>query len=127
MKNREFYHCSICGNLFGVLHNAGPIPVCCGKDMDILTANTVDASAEKHVPFITRDGVDVKVQVGSDVHPMEDAHYITWILVQQGNHTQRIALKPGQEPKAEFQVKSADEPIAVYEYCNLHGLWMAEA
>ncbi|MGD9605623.1 MAG: desulfoferrodoxin family protein, partial [Bacilli bacterium] len=35
-------------------------------------------------------------------------------------------LAPNQEPKANFTL--ADEKlVAVYEYCNLHGLWVYEA
>ena len=33
-------------------------------------------------------------------------------------------LKPGMKPEAVFKV--TDKPVAAYEYCNLHGLWMAE-
>ena len=36
-------------------------------------------------------------------------------------------LKPGDEPQAEFVLSDSDELFAAYEYCNLHGLWKAEA
>ena len=29
-------------------------------------------------------------------------------------------------PKADFAVAAGDAPVKVYEYCNLHGLWVAE-
>ena len=35
-------------------------------------------------------------------------------------------LKAGDEPKAEFILADGDEAVAVYEYCNLHGLWVKE-
>ena len=35
----------------------------------------------------------------------------------------RKNLKPGEAPKAEFVLAEGDEVVAVYEYCNLHGLW----
>ena len=41
-----------------------------------LTANTVDAAFEKHVPVIEQSGDTVTVKVGSVEHPMLDAHYI---------------------------------------------------
>ena len=34
-------------------------------------------------------------------------------------------LNPGQAPKAVFELGS-EKPVAVYAYCNLHGLWMAK-
>ena len=39
--------------------------------------------------------------------------------------TIKIDLKPGQAPEAQFAV--TEPVIAAYEYCNLHGLWKAEA
>ena len=123
----KFWYCEKCKNLFQVLNDGGITPVCCNQDMILLEANTEDASNEKHVPFITRDGANVTVQVGSEAHPMLDAHYIEWIIVQQGDHIQAMMLHPDEEPKATFVLQDADAPIKVYEHCNLHGLWLAEA
>ena len=38
---------------------------------------------------------------------------------------QKKDLKPGMKPEAEFAV--TEPVVAAYEYCNLHGLWKAEA
>ena len=37
-----------------------------------------------------------------------------------------VPLSPGDEPKAEFTLAPGDEALAVYEWCNLHGLWKAD-
>ena len=89
-----------------------------------LVANTVDAAFEKHVPVIEVAGDTVTVKVGSVEHPMLDAHYIEWICLLTETGMQMKWLKPGMKPEAVF--KTTDKPIAAYEYCNLHGLWMAE-
>jgi superoxide reductase len=123
---KKFYRCAMCGNLVVMMRDSGVVPVCCNQPMTLLTANTVDASQEKHVPAATRNGAALTVQVGSVVHPMEEAHYIEWILVEQGAKTQYVHLKPGEEPVAHFTVE-AEGACTVYEYCNLHGLWKAEA
>ena len=34
-------------------------------------------------------------------------------------------LNPGQAPNAVFELGS-EKPVAVYAYCNLHGLWMTK-
>ena len=34
-------------------------------------------------------------------------------------------LTPGQAPKAVFEL-GGEKPVAVYAYCNLHGLWMTK-
>ena len=88
--------------------------------------NTVDAAKEKHVPVITREGQTVTVTVGSAAHPMLDAHYIGWIVLETKNSQERIELKPDEEPAAQFYVGEDDTVIAAYAYCNLHGLWSAE-
>ena len=67
----------------------------------------------------------LSVKVGSVDHPMEEKHYIEWIFVETENGGQRKVLNPGDAPKAEFSF-AGDKPVAVYAYCNLHGLWKAE-
>ncbi len=90
-----------------------------------LTANTTDGAHEKHVPVITVDGDTVAVKVGSVEHPSLPAHYIEWILLETEMGFQIHYLKPGMKPEAVFRVN--EKAVAAYEYCNLHGLWKAEA
>ena len=90
-----------------------------------ITPNTTDGAYEKHVPVIEQQGDHVTVIVGSVPHPMLDVHYIEWILLETATGYQKHDLKPGMEPKAEFAV--TEPVIAAYEYCNLHGLWVAKA
>ncbi len=89
-----------------------------------LIANTVDAAQEKHVPVIEVSGETVTVKVGSIEHPSLEAHYIEWIVLVTETGMQMKWLKPGMKPEAVFKVM--DKPIAAFEYCNLHGLWMAK-
>lgn len=123
MSELKVFVCKHCGALVESLVTAGSL-TCCGEKMTELTANTVDAAKEKHVPEVTREGNHLKVQVGSVLHPMEEKHYIQFVIVKQGKRTQRVDFAPGETPAAEFNI--ADGPAAVYEYCNLHGLWKAE-
>lgn len=92
-----------------------------------LTANTTDAAQEKHVPAVTVDGNKVEVAVGSIAHPMLDDHFITVVFIETKFGGQYRRLSPDDEPKAVFTLAEGDEFIAAYEYCNLHGLWKAEA
>ena len=90
-----------------------------------ITPNTTDGAYEKHVPVIEQQGDHVTVTVGSVAHPMLDVHYIEWIILETATGYQKHDLNPGDAPTASFAVM---EPvIAAYEYCNLHGLWMAKA
>ena len=99
---------------------------CNGAPMKQLTANTTDAAQEKHVPVIEVDGKKVSVKVGSVAHPMTDAHLIQWIYLQTKKGGQYKILTPNDSATATFIVADDDEPIAAYEYCNLHGLWVAK-
>lgn len=118
----EFYRCDVCGNMVALIKKGGGTLVCCGQDMTKLNANTTDAAQEKHVPAITKEGGKIKVAVGSTLHPMLPEHHIEWIALVAGDKVEIKFLKPGEEPKAEFDAVESGE---VYEYCNLHGLWKA--
>lgn len=123
----KFYICKHCGNIIGLINNAGVPLVCCGEKMTELVPNTTDAVQEKHVPVIKIDGNIVTVNVGSVPHPMTDAHYIAWVYIQTEKGGQRKSLAPGDEPVVQFALTDDDKLELAYAYCNLHGLWMAEA
>jgi superoxide reductase len=124
-KEPLFFKCAVCGNLAGLIGGKGLPLVCCGQPMARLVPNTVEASAEKHIPAAKWDGDVLNVTVGSVPHPMEDAHHIEFIYVASEQGGQRKGLAAGQAPEAGFAF-SGDKPAAVYAYCNLHGLWKAE-
>ena len=89
-----------------------------------LIANTTDGAHEKHVPVVSINDDTVVVKVGSEEHPALPAHHIEFIVLVTEGGMQMKWLKPGDKPEAVFKV--TDRPVAAYEYCNLHGLWMAE-
>ena len=120
-----FYKCAHCGNIIAHINDSGVRVVCCGEEMKPLIPNTTDASGEKHVPVIKQEGNLVTVSVGSVAHPMLEAHYIQWIILETKQGRQRKLLKAGEKPAAVFALTDGDEVVAAYEYCNLHGLWSA--
>jgi superoxide reductase len=122
---QKFFKCDVCGNLIGMIHSSGVPMVCCGQNMTELKANASDGAAEKHVPSVTVDGDKVTVKIGDVPHPMLPEHYIQWVYVKTEQGGQRKELKPGDAPQVEFTL-TGDRAIAVYEYCNLHGLWIEE-
>lgn len=126
MDNTKFYICKHCGNLLGLIHNAGVSMSCCGEEMEELIPNTTDGATEKHVPVAEVNKHKVTVKIGSVPHPMVEEHYITWVYLQTNEGGQRKALKPGMDPEISFALTENEKPVAVYEYCNLHGLWKAE-
>ena len=121
----KFYVCEHCGNIITYAKNVGVPVMCCGQKMTELVPGTTDAAVEKHVPVVTVEGQKVVVEVGGVEHPMVEAHYIEWIVLETEKGYQKVDLKPEQAPKAEFALDEGDKVVAAYAYCNLHGLWKA--
>ena len=123
MKELILKKCEKCGATIEVLEdckcqNCGIR--CCGQEMARVTANTTDASVEKHKPQVEVVGTYIVVTVP---HPMDSEHYIEWIMLKG----EKIAAKKyqtiGQEAKAIFPYIKGS---TVYAYCNKHGLWSTE-
>lgn len=123
---RKFLLCRRCGNLIEMINDSGVTPICCGIDMEVLTANSIEAATEKHIPVVEVEGNKVKVTVGEVLHPMEEAHYIEWIYLETTKGMKRVNLKPGESPIAFFALLEEEEVLNAYAYCNLHGLWIKE-
>ena len=119
----EFYMCSICGNIIELIKGNEKNIKCCGKNMELLKANTTDASVEKHVPKYIINDNKIEVMVGDILHPMTVDHYIMWIALVKGNKVVRYNLKPTDKPKVIFDY---EKDGVIYAYCNLHGLWKKE-
>jgi len=123
MKINDLYKCSVCGNIVEVAHIGGGELVCCSKPMQVMTANTQEASTEKHIPVIEKTANGYLVKVGSAEHPMEEKHYIEFIEVfSQDGKIGRKYLKPGDKPQAVF-LSTGVEIVKARAYCNIHGLW----
>ena len=120
----KFYKCPFCGNVIQKVVDSTVPVVCCGQPMQELIPGTVDASVEKHLPVVTKiDDNTIKVEVGSVAHPMLAEHHIAFIYVETEHGGIRVDLKD----KPEAVISLGDEKaVAVYEYCNLHGLWKTE-
>ena len=125
MANNKFYICEKCGNIIGMIHASGVTPHCCGQKMTVLEAGVVEASREKHIPEVSINGNEVKVVVGSVLHPMAEEHSILWVYLETDKGGQRKNLEVGAAPEVTFALKD-EIPVAVYAYCNLHGLWKKE-
>lgn len=119
----QFFRCNRCKKIIAMVNPVEIATICCGEIMKPLVPGTTDGAVEKHLPEVSRNGNEVKVKVGSVDHPMTQEHYIQWICIQTKNGNQRKVLSPNDKPEASFLIYDDDELEAVYEYCNLHGLW----
>ena len=126
MDQIKIYRCRLCGNIVVHLYDSGMPLTCCGEEMELVEPASEMASLEKHVPVVERFADKVIVSVGETPHPMTKDHYIEWILLQSKTGFQVHYLKPGDAPVFEFHIPEKITPIAVYAYCNIHGLWVKE-
>lgn len=122
----KFYLCTMCGNVVFKFVDSGVGVDCCGRKMLEITPSTEDSAKEKHLPVVEckRDGT-VKVKVGSVPHPMTEDHHISFIYLETEHGGQIKYLAHDEAPEAVFHV-CGEKPVAVYEYCNIHGLWKTE-
>ena len=125
MKNTKFYICPVCRNTVEMVYDTDIALFCCGEKMEELIPNTTVASGDKHIPVATMKGDVVEVRVGSVDHPMAEVHWIEWVQLVTDKGSYRKTLRPGEEPHVSFHLNN-EKPVAVYAYCNLHGLWKTE-
>lgn len=119
----KLYRCPICRNIIFIVEgNVHPVR-CCGQEPVELIANTTDGAFEKHVPAYEMDGDNINVTVGEVEHPMTEEHYIMFVALVDKENVNIVKLKPTDKPKATFKYVKGSK---IYEYCNLHGLWVKE-
>ena len=115
-----FKRCEICQELI-ILKHPNDSFFCCGKQMQDILPNKEEFSFEKHIPVYSKKENQYEVRVGSVLHPMEEKHFIEWILIETKDGFSIQYLK--DQPIANFVI---EEAIAIYAYCNIHGLWKQE-
>ena len=97
----------------------------CDTHMFEFPAQTEGEKSPKHKPVVEIDGDKVSVKVGETAHPMDDDHYIQFLIVEAGAKQYAKCFKPGDVAEATFTVNSADD-VKAFAFCNLHGLWSSE-
>mgnify|MGYP005957348387 CR=1 FL=1 len=122
----EFFACEHCGEIAVKVKDQGAPLACCGQPMKRMKPGVSDGAAEKHVPAVSVEGDAVRVQVGEAPHPMLAEHWIEWIALETDRGFALRRLHPGEAPKAGFRLAEGERARAVYEFCNLHGLWKAD-
>ena len=125
MQELKLYKCEKCGKIIAMLPGACACPtMCCGEPMKELVANTTEAAFEKHIPAVEINGNKVHVQVGSILHPLLEAHHISFVILVTDKEIRRHDFEFTDVPEHTFALDDGEKQIAVYEYCNLHGLWV---
>ena len=119
----KFYQCAHCGQIVAIVKKTGVPVICCGEPMKEIVPGTTDAAVEKHVPVVKEEDNKVLVTCGEVIHPMEEKHYIEFMILETNKDIKIQYLHPGDEPICSFSLKDDEKVVAAYAYCNLHGLW----
>ena len=116
--NNKFYICEHCGNLIGMIHDAGVPMMCCGQKMTKLEPGVVEASHEKHIPVVTVKDNIVTVTIGSVEHPMVEEHHI--VCIKNGKMECDCANAWIGSPKTFYELQRCRSEKMENNATNLH-------
>ena len=68
----RFYSCRKCGTIVGLVEGSPTGLACDGEPLEMMRANSVDASREKHVPVVNVAESIVSVKTESDIDSFLD-------------------------------------------------------
>lgn len=118
------YKCNVCGNIVEVAHASSGTLVCCGQPMQLMKPKKTEEGSEKHLPVAEKNNKEIKINIGSVPHPMEEKHHIEWVEIINDDKSCRQFLHPGMKPEAGFCTE--EKKARARAYCNIHGLWEAD-
>lgn len=123
----KIYKCSKCGKIMVVLKNGAPDTICCDTPMEELTPHMCGAElSDEHIPVTCTKCGKLYVRIGKVEHPQHKSHNIEWIIMETKKGFEITYLSVTDKPIACFKISKCCPPLAVYVYCNVHGLWKKE-
>ena len=112
MKRTKFYVCPCCGSFMQGTGN-GQV-VCCGKQLEALTAVSAD---DEHTINISEIEDDFYIEFN---HAMTKEHYISFVSYVRFDRVLTIKLYPEQDSAVRFSKMYGGK---IYFYCSKHGLF----
>ena len=112
MKRTKFYVCPHCGSFLQGTGN-GQV-VCCGKQLEALTAVSAD---DEHAINISEIEDDFYIEFN---HAMTKEHYISFVSYVRFDRVLTIKLYPEQDCIVRFPKMYGGK---IYFYCSKHGLF----
>ena len=112
MKRTKFYVCPHCGSFLQGTGNSQV--VCCGKQLEALTAVSAD---DEHTINISEIEDDFYIEFN---HEMTKEHYISFVSYVRFDRVLTIKLYPEQDSAVRFPKMYGGK---IYFYCSKHGLF----
>ena len=124
MKNQtRFYKCEVCGNVAGLIEDAGVPLYCCNQEMAHLEAKGDRDCQNTELPQVTVNGKRVHINVGECKHEMDGHKHIGWVYLETNQGGHRKSLCKENRPEICFELSADENPHRIFAYCNKHGLW----
>ena len=112
IKRTKFYVCPHCGSFLQGTGN-GQV-VCCGKQLEALTAVSAD---DEHTINVSEIEDDFYIEFN---HEMTKEHYISFVSYVRFDRVLTIKLYPEQDSAVRFPKMYGGK---IYFYCSKHGLF----
>lgn len=121
----RFFRCDTCGRIDLWEQDSLETGICCGRKMKELPVNDNEEFFERHEPILNRGKNHVYVTIGYPDHVMNEEHHIDWLALETTEDVRIVYPRLGKPVSVDCYPK---EPvIAVYAYCNQHGLWKTQS
>lgn len=119
----RFYKCSHCGNVIGMIEDAGVPVYCCNEAMEKMEAKDSISCDDKKLPFVKTGDKHIAVVVGPCKHDMDNTDHIGWVYLETNQGGHRKSLCKENRPEVCFELSEGEHARRVFAYCNKHGLW----
>lgn len=94
--------------------------------MERLIPNTEEIYKDKHIPVVEVIENIALIKIGGEMHPHTYEHHVKFIVVETNKRIARKNLNPEEEPVFKMCLCRDEKILRVYEYCNIHGLFVKE-
>lgn len=118
----KVFKCNKCSNIVAMIEGNEQLLKCCGESLNEILVRNGDGEV-KHKPVMQVEDNQVYIKVGEEQHPMDEEHYIKWILVVGTSYSKLLKFNPGELPEC---VVPYENGLQAFAYCNKHSLWKNE-
>lgn len=118
----KIFMCNKCGNVIALVEGNEKLVKCCGENLSEVLVSSGEGEV-KHKPVMQIEDEQVYIRIGEIEHPMDEDHYIKWILVVSDKSSRMFKLNPGDAPECVVPYESG---MQVFAYCNKHSLWKSQ-
>ena len=121
----EIYFCRHCGNLVRILGEGEGVLICCGSKMQKLEVQEISDNSQIHQIVVKFDSTknQLEISIGKPQHPMEEAHFISWIEIQWNELSYQHSFDFTHDKIPSLMIPSITLPDTIRIICNQHGLW----